>query len=135
MRLRAELEAAALAEVRTRAEQALAAGATLEDVAATLELEWRVELATTRLASQLPRPVLEAAFAMPADSATALEVVAVPGEGHAVIQLARVTPGSVDGMTHTERETLITRRGLEQQRLSFGEYVKYQRETADIVIR
>ena len=135
VRLRAELEAAALAEVRTRAEQALAAGATLEDVAATLELEWRVELATTRLASQLPRPVLEAAFAMPADSATTLEVVAVPGEGHAVIQLARVTPGSVDGMTQTERETLITRRGLEQQRLSFGEYVKYQRETADIVIR
>jgi peptidyl-prolyl cis-trans isomerase D len=135
VRLRAELEAAALAEVRTRGEQALAAGATLEDVAATLELEWRVELATTRLASQLPRPVLEAAFAMPADSATTLEVVAVPGEGHAVIQLARVTPGSVDGMTQTERETLITRRGLEQQRLSFGEYVKYQRETADIVIR
>jgi len=135
VRLRAELESAALAEVRTRAEQALEAGATLEDVAETLELEWRVELATTRLASQLPRPILEAAFAMPADNTTTLDIVAVPGEGHAVIQLARVTPGSVDGLTQTESETLMTRRGLEQQRLSFGEYVKYQRETADIVIR
>jgi peptidyl-prolyl cis-trans isomerase D len=135
VQLRAELESAALAEVRAQAEQALAAGATLEDVAATLELEWRVELATTRLASQLPRSVLEAAFAMPADNATTLDVVAVSGEGHAVIQLARVTPGSVDRMTQTERETLMTRRGLEQQRLSFGEYVKYQQETADIVIR
>ena len=69
------------------------------------------------------------------EMSSTLEVVAIAGEGHALIQLARVTPGSVDGMTQTERETLITRRGLEQQRLSFGEYVKYQRETADIVIR
>ncbi len=134
-RMRAELEANALTELQARAEQGLAEGASFEEIAASLGLEWRVELATTRLASQLPRPVLEAAFAMPAGKRTALRAVVVPGDGHAIIQLARVTPGSVDSLTQSEAESLMARRGAEQQRLSFGEYVKYQRDTADIVIR
>ena len=134
-RLSADLESAALRAMELRAEQELIGGATFEDVAETLDLEWRVELATTRLASQLPRPVLEAAFAMPAGETAALRAVAVPGAGHALIQLARVTPGTVAGLTAAEAETLMSRRRSEQQRLSFGEYLKYQRETADIVIR
>ena len=72
---------------------------------------------------------------MPAGKRTELRAVVVPGDGHAIIQLARVTPGSVDSLTQSEAESLIARRGAEQQRLSFGEYVKYQRDTADIVIR
>ena len=134
-RLRAELEANALTELQVRAEQSLADGSSFEEIAASLGLEWRVELATTRLASQLPRPVLETAFDMPAGKRTELRAVVVPGDGHAIIQLARVTPGSVDSLTQSEAESLMARRGAEQQRLSFGEYVKYQRDTADIIIR
>jgi peptidyl-prolyl cis-trans isomerase D len=134
-RLSAELESDALRAMQLQAEQELAAGGTFEDIAKTLELEWRVELATTRLASQLPRPVLEAAFAMPAGDTTRLRAAAVPGAGHALIQLARVTPGSVSGLTTAEAETLMARRSSEQQRLSFGEYLKYQRETAEIIVR
>jgi peptidyl-prolyl cis-trans isomerase D len=133
--LSAELESDALRAMQVQAEHELAAGGTFEDIAKTLELEWRVELATTRLASQLPRPVLEAAFAMPAGDTTRLRAVAVPGAGHALIQLARVTPGSVSGLTTAEAETLMARRSSEQQRLSFGEYLKYQRETAEIIVR
>ena len=134
-RLRTELAAEALADLQARAEQNLSDGASLEEVAASLGLEWRVELATTRLASQLPRPVLEAAFAMPAGEAAALRAVAVPGDGYAIVQLARVTPGSVNSLTQTEVDSLLNRRNAEQQRLSFGEYLKYQRDVADIVIR
>lgn len=134
-RLRTELAAEALADLQTRAEQNLGDGASLEEVATSLGLEWRVELATTRLASQLPRPVLEAAFAMPAGEPATLRAVAVPGDGYAMIQLARVTPGSVNSLTRTETDSLLTRRNAEQQRLSFGEYLKYQRDVADIVIR
>ncbi|MEL0137857.1 MAG: SurA N-terminal domain-containing protein [Halieaceae bacterium] len=134
-RLRTELAAEALADLQTRAEQNLGDGASLEEVATSLGLEWRVELATTRLASQLPRPVLEAAFAMPAGEAATLRAVAVPGDGYAMVQLARVTPGSVNSLTRTETDSLLTRRNAEQQRLSFGEYLKYQRDVADIVIR
>ena len=133
--LSAELESDALRAMQLQAEQELAAGGTFEDIAKTLELEWRVELATTRLASQLPRPVLEAAFAMPAGDTTRLRAAAVPGAGHALIQLARVTPGSVASLTTAEAETLMARRSSEQQRLSFGEYLKYQRETAEIIVR
>lgn len=134
-RLRTDLAAEALADLQTRAEQNLGDGASLEEVATSLGLEWRVELATTRLASQLPRPVLEAAFAMPAGEPATLRAVAVPGDGYAMIQLARVTPGSVNSLTRTETDSLLTRRNAEQQRLSFGEYLKYQRDVADIVIR
>lgn len=134
-RLQTELAAEALADLQARAEQNLSDGASLEEVAASLGLEWRVELATTRLASQLPRPVLEAAFAMPAGEAATLRAVAVPGDGYAIVQLARVTPGSVNSLTRTETDSLLTRRNAEQQRLSFGEYLKYQRDVADIVIR
>jgi peptidyl-prolyl cis-trans isomerase D len=134
-RLRTELAAEALADLQARAEQNLSDGASLEEVATSLGLEWRVELATTRLASQLPRPVLEAAFAMPAGEAATLRAVAVPGDGYAMVQLARVTPGSVNSLTRTETDSLLTRRNAEQQRLSFGEYLKYQRDVADIVIR
>ena len=134
-RLRTEIAAEALADLQTRAEQNLGDGASLEEVATSLGLEWRVELATTRLASQLPRPVLEAAFAMPAGEPATLRAVAVPGDGYAMVQLARVTPGSVNSLTRTETDSLLTRRNAEQQRLSFGEYLKYQRDVADIVIR
>lgn len=134
-RLRTDLAAEALADLQTRAEQNLGDGASLEEVATSLGLEWRVELATTRLASQLPRPVLEAAFAMPAGEPATLRAVAVPGDGYAMVQLARVTPGSVNSLTQTETDSLLTRRNAEQQRLSFGEYLKYQRDVADIVIR
>ena len=134
-RLRTELESEALTRLQASAEQALIGGASFESVAATLDLEWRVELATTRLASQLPRPVLEAAFAMAAGATSTLRIVAVPGAGHALIQLARVTPGSIAGLTASEAETLTSRRSMEQQRLSFGEYLKFQRDTADIIIR
>ena len=133
--LSAELESDGLRAMQLQAEQELAGGGTFEDIAKTLDLEWRVELATTRLASQLPRPVLEAAFAMPAGDTTRLRAAAVPGAGHALIQLARVTPGSVSGLTTAEAETLMARRSSEQQRLSFGEYLKYQRETAEIIVR
>jgi len=30
---------------------------------------------------------------------------------------------------------LMSRRSMEQQRLSFDEYLKFQRDTADIIIR
>jgi peptidyl-prolyl cis-trans isomerase D len=86
-RLSAELESDALRAMQLQSEQELAAGGTFEDIAKTLELEWRVELATTRLASQLPRPVLEAAFAMPAGDTTRLRAAAVPGAGYARVRV------------------------------------------------
>jgi len=133
--LRAQLEASALTDMVTRAEDLLAAGESFEVAAEALNVEWRVELAATRLNSQLPRSVLDAAFTMPQGKPNRLRTVAVPGEGYALVQLARVTPGDTRALTSAEKLQLSDLRSGEQQRLSFDEFVVHQRNAADIVIR
>ena len=133
--LEAELEAASLIEIRGNAESMLGAGESLEVVAQSLGLEWRVELAATRLSSQLPRPVLEAAFAMPDGRAHKLQAVPVPGEGYAMVQLARISPGDAQSLSGAETEQLEGLRTGEQRQLSFDEFLLHQRDVADIVIR
>ena len=133
--LRADLEAAALSDMTSRAEDLLSAGESFEVAAESLGVEWRVELAATRLNSQLPGPVLDAAFTMSQGQPSTLRVVAVPGDGFALVQLARVTPGSVGALTSAERLQLSDLRSGEQQRLSFDEFLVHQRNAADIVIR
>ena len=133
--LSAELETKALADMTARAETLLASGESMEEAANALDVEWRVELAATRLTSQLPQSVLEAAFAMPQGQADALRAVAVPGEGYALVQLARVNPGDVAALSGTEVQQLSDLRSGEQQRLSFDEFLVHQRNASDIVIR
>ncbi len=133
--LRSELTASALSMIQNTAQDALESGETLEDVAQTLGLDWRVELAATRLVSQLPRAVLDAAFTMTVGNTTQLRAVAIPGEGYAVVQLARVAPGNFDALTIGERDQLTSRRTNEQQQVSFSEFILFQRNESDIVIR
>ncbi len=133
--LSAELETAALADMTARAQTLLASGESLEAAANALGVEWRVELAATRLTSQLPQPVLETAFAMPQGQTHALRTVPVPGEGYALVQLARVNPGDVAALSGAEAQQLSDLRSGEQQRLSFDEFLVHQRNAADIVIR
>jgi peptidyl-prolyl cis-trans isomerase D len=133
--LRTELETAALADMTARAQTLLASGESMEAAASALGVEWRVELAATRLTSQLPQPVLETAFAMPQGQTDALRTVPVPGEGYALVQLARVNPGEVSALSSAEAQQLSDLRSGEQQRLSFDEFLAYQRTAADIVIR
>ena len=133
--LRSELQTAALSEIRTAAQDALEGGETLEQVAQTLGLDWRGELAATRRESQVPRPVLDAAYSMTAGKTNQLRTVSIPGEGHAVVQLARVAPGSVNALSLGERDQLTSRRATEQQQVSFSEFMLFQRNESDIVLR
>ena len=133
--LSAKLQTAALTNMTERAETLLASGESMEAAAKMLGVEWRVELAATRLTSQLPQPVLETAFAMPQGQTDALRTVPVPGEGYALVQLARVNPGDVAALSGAEAQQLSDLRSGEQQRLSFDEFLVHQRNAADIVIR
>ena len=133
--LSAELETAALADMTARAQTLLASGESMEAAANALGVEWRVGLAATRLTSQLPQPVLETAFAMPQGQTDVLRTVPVPGEGYALVQLARVNPGDVAALSGAEAQQLSDLRSGEQQRLSFDEFLIHQRNAADIVIR
>ena len=133
--LSAELETAALADMTARAQTLLASGESMEAAANALGVEWRVELAATRLTSQLPQPVLETAFTMPQGQTDVLRTVPLPGEGYALVQLARVIPGDVAALSGAEAQQLSDLRSGEQQRLSFDEFLVHQRNAADIVIR
>ena len=133
--LSAKLQTAALTNMTERAETLLASGESMEAAAKMLGVEWRVELAATRLTSQLPQPVLETAFAMPQGQTDVLRTVPVPGEGYALVQLARVNPGDVAALSGAEAQQLSDLRSGEQQRLSFEEFLVHQRNAADIVIR
>ncbi len=133
--LSAKLQTAALTNMTARAETLLASGESMEAAAKMLGVEWRVELAATRLTSQLPQPVLETAFAMPQGQTDVLRTVPVPGEGYALVQLARVNPGDVAALSGAEAQQLSDLRSGEQQRLSFEEFLIHQRNAADIVIR
>ena len=85
--------------------------------------------------SQLPRAVLDAAFDMTAGEVTRLRTVSIPGEGYAVVQLARVAPGSLNALSFGERDQLTGRRASEQQQVSFSEFMLFQRNESDIVLR
>ena len=67
--------------------------------------------------------------------ADALRSVPVPGEGYALVQLARVNPGAIAALRSAEAQQLSDLRSGEQQRLSFDEFLVHQRNAADIVIR
>ena len=104
--LEANAKASALAEMTQRAEQLLSQGKSFEAAAQALGLEWRVELAATRLSSQLPGSVLDAAFAMSASNETTLRAVPVPDEGYAIVQLARVSAGAMERLNQGEQQQL-----------------------------
>ena len=67
--------------------------------------------------------------------ASTLEAVPVPGEGYAMVQLARVAPGDAQALSGAETERLLDLRSGEQRQLSFDEFLLHQRDVADIVIR
>ena len=133
--VQANAEAAALSNITQTAEQMLENGESFEAAAKVLGLEWRVELAATRLSSQLPRAVLDAAFDMSASEENALRAVPVPGEGYAVVQLARVSAGALSQLNRGEQQQIGAVRSSEQQRLAFDEFLLHQRDVADIVVR
>ena len=133
--VQANAEAAALSNITQTAEQMLKDGESFEAAAKVLGLEWRVELAATRLSSQLPRAVLDAAFDMSASEENALRTVPVPGEGYAVVQLARVSAGALSQLNQGEQQQIGALRSSEQQRLAFDEFLLHQRDVADIVVR
>ena len=133
--VQASAEAAALSNITQTAEQMLKDGESFEAAAKVLGLEWRVELAATRLSSQLPRAVLDAAFDLSASEENALRTVPVPGEGYAVVQLARVSAGALSQLNQGEQQQIGALRSSEQQRLAFDEFLLHQRDVADIVVR
>ena len=77
-------------------------------VASSLGVEWQTSSRATRSQSDVPREVLEKAFALPFDRATegrAVASVALP-DGQALVTVTRVIDGDLDAMSSEEADML-----------------------------
>lgn len=114
---------------------ALAAGESLETIAGEKGLDWRVELAATRQNTLLPPEVLQAAFAKRSDDTNSVNAINVSSGGYALVQLARVTPGSEDTLLASEKQALISGVQQVQSDLLFTEFLADLRRRGSVVIR
>ncbi|WP_040482074.1 SurA N-terminal domain-containing protein [Luminiphilus syltensis] len=133
--LKTEARTAALTDFTEMVSQRLAAGETLEAIANELGYEWRVELAAQRNNTSLPREVLSTAFVMSDADSSAVELVELPGETIAVVQLARIREGDLQRMPNNAREQLQRQLASAGARIDLAEYVRALRQEAEIVVR
>ena len=115
--------------------QALADGDTLEAIADKKGLQWRVELAATRQNTLLPAEVLQEAFSKSADDTNSVTSVNVPSAGYALVQLARVTPGSEETLLTAERQSLVDEVQQVQSDLLFTEFLADLRRRGTVIVR
>ena len=114
---------------------ALAVGESLESIAESKDLEWRVELAATRQNTLLPPEVLQAAFAKKAGDTNSVSAIGVTPGGYALVQLARVTAGSADTLLSSERQALVDEVQQVQGDLLFTEFLADLRRRGTVIVR
>ena len=111
-------------------------GDSLEAIAKASNWEWRVRLGAQRADRLLPREVVTAAFAMnmELDEGPALNLVELPEDQYAIVELARVQPGDIENLSSTEVQA-VNRQLRERQgeRLLLA-YRLALRSNAEIVI-
>ncbi len=113
----------------------LASGGSLESIAETKGLEWRVELAATRQNTLLPPEVLRAAFAKQASDTDSVSAINVNSGGYALVQLARVTAGNEDTLLTAERQALVDEVQQVQGDLLFTEFLADLRRRGTVIVR
>lgn len=133
--LRATAEQEALSELVATVDERLSAGETVEAIAKDLGYSWKVELGATRTGSLLPRAVLDKAFSMAAGKQGAVDSTRLPDAGYALVQLARVTPGSLDGLSEAQANVLARQTTSEFQRATMTEFTNSLRAGAEIITR
>ena len=114
---------------------ALASGESLESIADSKDLEWRVELAATRQNTLLPPEVLQAAFAKQAGDTNSVSAIGLTSGGYALVQLARVTAGSEDTLLTSEKQSLVDEVKQVQGDLLFTEFLADLRRRGTVIVR
>lgn len=113
----------------------LSEGESLESIADSMGLEWRVELAATRQNTLLPAEVLQAGFAKQAEDTKSVSAVSVSTGGYALVQLARVTAGSADTLLEPEELALVNEVQRVQSDLLFTEFLADLRRRGTVIVR
>ncbi len=97
--------------------------------------QWQVVLDATRRGGQLPQEIAEAAFSMASTDAPNLELVALPGDQYALVELARIRPGAVMKLSDAEAKALAQQVSQLQGEGSLLEFRHTLRTDATIVTR
>jgi len=124
--------------VESAAQAALVAlrdGAGVEAYANTQDYQWQVELGADRRNTMLPQPVLQRAFGLPTPEGAPVYDYVMTNTGDAqVLELDRVTAGSVETLPDTQRELLGQRVTAETGNLVQQEFQQGLRADADITV-
>ncbi len=136
--IRSEIEterARALArEAHAAAQAQLAAGEGAAEVASAHGLEWRTFEAARRSQAGVPRPVLDAAFALPrpGDTGKSIGDAVLPDGGLALVTVTRVQDADVAALPEAELDGMRRFLGNRVAQLEFGGFFESLREEASI---
>jgi len=116
--------------------QALASGASMEQLATDAGYNWQVELGADRRNGAVPQDVLARAFEMPvpAQGQTLVDFVMAPSGDAQVISLTGVNPGKLETLEQTARVSLQRQVSGEYANLVDSEFQRGLRESADISV-
>lgn len=124
----------AMIEAADAALAALNGGSTIESFANENKYEWQVELAAYRGSAIVPRTILQRAFELPSPSPgeSVFEYVLSPEGDVQVLELARVTPGSLTALAPAQRAELRQQVKSEFARMANTEFQRGVRDRAEI---
>jgi peptidyl-prolyl cis-trans isomerase D len=120
-----------LAEVTTRRTD----GEGFDAIAEEGGYEWQVVLDAKRRGGRLPQEIAETAFTMAVTEAPDLELVALPGNQYALVELSRIRPGAVLNLSDAEAKALAQQVSQLQGEVSLLEFRSALRADAMIVTR
>lgn len=120
-----------LAEVTTRRTD----GEGFDAIAEEGGYEWQVVLDAKRRGGRLPQEIAETAFTMAVTEAPDLELVALPGNQYALVELSRIRPGAVLNLSDAEAKALAQQVSQLQGEVSLLEFRSALRADATIVTR
>jgi len=133
--IRDELGREAVERAAQEALMALRDGTGVEAYARAQDFQWQVELGADRRNTMLPQPVLQRAFGLPSPADAPVYDYVLTSAGDAqVLELNRVTAGSVDTLPDAQRQLLGQRVTAESGNLVQQEFQQGLRADADITV-
>ena len=114
--------------------QQLRGGASVEQLANDAGLEWQVELGARRDSTRLAPPLRQRLFALPVPAAGPVRDLVAGDDTLYVLELTRVTPGSLETLSADERAALRRRLAGEDANTLLAQYEAALRADADITV-
>ncbi len=132
--LRTEMERQAVQELSNEILTRIENGESVDQLLEDNGLEWLVEEGAARADSSVNREILARVFSMSLGEGgtSAYDNLVLANDTAVIIELNRITPGSVDSLTQIDRENLVSSMISDIGNSDFQAYMSNLRDTADI---